>query len=184
MEVNRKKRGRPSKNNLKLEKSVIIQTARQLTLKESKVPSIRRLASKLDVDPMAIYYYFSNKQKLLEAVSISLIQELYIPVPCNHWKENLMNLSRSYLSLLLTYPDLIGIILAGPNESAAAIFIDRFNASIAELELNHKTLKNITDLVADYLHGFAYASACNKTEIELSDKMAEGPLNFIFDNIK
>ncbi len=62
MKINSRKRGRPVKIKSKLEKQVIIRTARELTLNDGKIPSIRHLAAKLDVDPMAVYHYFSNNK--------------------------------------------------------------------------------------------------------------------------
>lgn len=183
MEVKSKKRGRPSKQDTGLEKDKIVLMARKLTLEDSKIPSIRRLASELNADPMAIYYYFTNKQKLLEAVSISLIIDLYIPDQGLNWKKNLMNLCKSYLSLLLNYPDLIGIILSGPNEGAASVFMERFERSVVELNLSQKRLKDVSDLLIDYLHGFAYAAACNTTGIKITDTLADGPLFFIIDHM-
>lgn len=184
MKINSRKRGRPVKIKSKLEKQVIIRTARELTLNDGKIPSIRHLAAKLDVDPMAVYHYFSNKQTLLEAVSISLISDLYMPVKDFSWKDNLMNLCKSYLSLLITYPDLIKIILSVSSGSAASVFIERFNMCTRKLNLSQAYIKTVSDLLADYIHGFAYAASCNKSENKITIRMSEDPLNLIFENIR
>lgn len=182
MEV-KKRRGRPVKDTEKLEKNKIIQTAQDMILADGKVPSIRYLASELNVDPMAIYYYFSNKQILLEAVSISLISELYKPRQDLSWKENLLQLCRSYILLLLKYPDLISIILSTSGKGTALIFLQRFESCVEELNLNPEKINTITALLADYIHGFSFASACNKTDMIVTVDMAEKPLTFIIDNI-
>ena len=183
MTVKSKKRGRPGKNKQKLEKEAIVQTAGDLTLKGSRVPSIRRLAQELNVDPMAIYHYFSNKNELLEAVTLSLVRELYIPSQKLGWKENLLNLCRSYITLLLDYPDLVGIFLSTSSAGAASVFMERFKTCVAELNLNEEKIKTITDLLGDYIHGFTYAAACNRTETAITIDMADGPLGFIIENI-
>lgn len=183
MEVKRR-RGRPAKDRKKLEEGSIIQAAKDIILVESRVPSIRRLASELDVDPMAIYYYFSNKQALLEAVSASLIGELYLPVKGLSWKENLRALCRSYIALLLDYPDLVSIILSVPGEGAASAFMQRFEACVGELSLGSEDLITITSLLADYIHGFSFAAACNRSGKAITLEMAERPLAFIIDRMQ
>lgn len=183
MQVKRR-RGRPGKDTVKLEQDMIIQKAKELTLRNGKVPSLRFLAKDLKVDPMAIYHYFSNKQTILEAVSISLISEIYSPIPGLAWRENLMSLCRSYISLLLKYPDLISIFLSTTGTGVAAVFQNRFELCVEELNLNSEEVRTITSLIADYIHGFTFASACNQTDVTVSVDMAEGPLEFIIDNIE
>ena len=48
---------------------IIIETAKMLMISDGKVPSIRALSAKLNVDAMAIYYYFKNKEEVFEAVA-------------------------------------------------------------------------------------------------------------------
>ncbi|MDT5424117.1 TetR/AcrR family transcriptional regulator [Morganella morganii] len=60
--------GRPAHRGSKLTAENILSEAGKLLQEQGKVPSIRVLAAQLQVDPMAIYYYFRNKQALLEAI--------------------------------------------------------------------------------------------------------------------
>lgn len=181
MDVNRKKRGRPGKSENKLEGSWIVNTAKSLILSDNKVPSIRKLATELDVDPMAIYHYFPNKQAVLEAVTVSLVNEIYRPERDRSWKENILKLSESYLKLLIKYPGLLKIILSVSIEGPASVFQHRFDTALAELELNMEQKKTVLDLLVDYLHGFAFASSCNNSDNSIDIALCEAPLNFIFN---
>ncbi|MBI9102384.1 MAG: TetR/AcrR family transcriptional regulator [Spirochaetales bacterium] len=183
MEVKKKKRGRPGNSEGKLEKSGIIQRARSMILSDQKVPSIRKLAFELGVDPMAIYHYFPNKNFLLEAITIDLIDEISMSNPAFPWRKNLMTLCLSYLKLLITYPGLLQIILSIPSKGPVAIFQERFETAIEELNLSESKKGTILDLIADYLHGFALAVDCHKNEGVLIPMMAKEPLNFIFDGM-
>ena len=58
--------------------------------------SMRRLASKLNVDPMAIYYYFSNKSELMHAVINTMMEDCKIPEPGANWQEDVKNLCRGF----------------------------------------------------------------------------------------
>ena len=179
MKVKRKKQGRPRISEKKLESIYIIQTAKSLILSECKVPSIRKLASELNVDPMAIYYYFPNKQAILEAVTMSLIGEIYAPNSIVSWRENLMSLCKSYLKLLASYPDLLQIILSVSAEGPTSIFQERFETAIEKLNLAKNKKKIVMSVLIDYIHGFSLAShGC------ISIDLTDAPLNFIFDALK
>ncbi len=52
------------------------------------------------------------------------------------------------------------------------------------LNLSQAYIKTVSDLLADYIHGFAYAASCNKSENKITIRMSEDPLNLIFENIR
>jgi hypothetical protein len=177
MVVNIKKRGRPKGSKNKLTPPAILNRVKKLMRSEGKIPSIRKLAAALNVDPMAIYYYFSNKNELLEAVTVSLIKEIYLPLGTDNWQEELKSLCKSYLKLLMDYPGLLEIMLTMDSEGPANIFIQRFHIALVPLKIDKTILKNALDLLADYLHGFALAMNCNPEDKSLNIDSADGPLN-------
>lgn len=86
MSVNEKKRGRPTAKQSQLSAESILESAKLLMKKDGKIPSVRLLATQLDVDPMAIYYYFKNKNALLEALTTSLVEDIYQPQANEDWQ--------------------------------------------------------------------------------------------------
>ncbi|GAL26068.1 transcriptional regulator TetR family [Vibrio variabilis] len=74
MTVKPKKRGRPEKGKDGLSQERIVETAKAMMKADGKIPSIRALAKELNIDAMAIYHYFNNKDSVLEAVAISLVE--------------------------------------------------------------------------------------------------------------
>jgi AcrR family transcriptional regulator len=178
MSVKEKKRGRPSGSKKMLNQNSIMNMAKSLMKEDGKIPSIRKLALHLDADAMAIYYYFNNKNALLEAITTSLIEDIYQPELKDNWKSELTLLCVSYLTLLHTYSGLLDTLLSMTSESPAAVFTERFNVVIQELNLNNDAKKNALDLLADYLHGFALALNCNQTQpIDITEYI-KGPLQF------
>lgn len=168
MSVKDKKRGRPSRKASTLSEARIIDTAKSLLLADGKIPSIRKLATALDVDAMAIYHYFSSKNALLVAITSSLVDSIYqpgstSPITIDNWQQELHTLSASYLSLLTRYPGLLHTFLSMDASSPAAIFTDRYGLTIAPLALSAEQTKYGLDLLADYLHGFAFAMECAAT---------------------
>ncbi|WEM44837.1 TetR/AcrR family transcriptional regulator (plasmid) [Photobacterium sp. DA100] len=177
MTVKGKKRGRPSTSAPVLSKERIIECANTLMAKDSKIPSIRKLAASLEVDPMAIYYYFTNKQALLEAVTVSLVAKIYTPKPSGDWQHELPKLCESYLNLLAQYPGLLETLLGMTAHGPAAVFTERFDLAVKELSLEQELRNNALSMLADYLHGYALAMSCQAGD-ELKVDMMAGPLGF------
>ncbi|UGA57268.1 TetR/AcrR family transcriptional regulator [Vibrio sp. VB16] len=178
MIVKDKKRGRPKGKSNKLSARSILDMAKSLMQNEGKIPSIRKLASSLSVDAMAIYYYFSNKNTLLEAITVSLIEDIYEPKVNDDWKHELTELSTSYLTLLDNYPGLLETLLSMDASGPAQVFIDRFNDVIKPLNLDEDKRTNALNLLVDYLHGYALALNNKNAKVDLNVDMLIGPLNF------
>lgn len=171
-----RKPGRPSKNRDGLSRDGIVQIARRLMLEEGRIPSIRRIASELDADAMALYHYFSSKEALLEAVTVSLIENIYQPVESADWTAELTELCRSYLRLLGDHPGLLETMLSVSVEGPAQVFADRLAVALAPLRLSEEILYDALALLADYLHGFALAMQCDRGANGLTVEMTDGPL--------
>ncbi len=178
MSVKEKKRGRPSGPSGQLSADKIIIAAKFLMVDNGKIPSIRQLAGSLDVDAMAIYHYFANKNALLEAVTVSLIEAIYEPKGTEAWQTELTTLCNSYLSLLQGHPGLLQTFLGMTPTGPANVFVGRFYIAIAPLNLTSEQVKEALDLLVDYLHGFALSLECGGAASGLTIEQAEGPLRF------
>lgn len=176
MSVKDKKRGRPKGATSQLSAQIIIDMAKSLMREEGNIPSIRKLASHLNVDSMAIYHYFSNKNTLLESITTSLIDDIYEPQANSNWKLELKKLCTSYLALLNDYSGLLETLLGMSSDSPAGVFIERFHAVVEPLNLSDESKKNGLDLLVDYLHGFALALNCSTDGSKLNVEMLEGPV--------
>ncbi|ANU38996.1 TetR/AcrR family transcriptional regulator [Vibrio scophthalmi] len=179
MSVKSSKRGRPAKDSVALSHVSIIEQAKSLMREDDKVPSIRRLASALNVDAMAIYHYFDNKNALLEAITISLINDIYLPQEDQTWQNELIRLSHSYLRLLQRYNGLLETLLSMKALGPAQLFTQRFEMVVEPLQLDETTTNNALGLLVDYLHGFALAMKCNQDRESLDITMSEGAILLI-----
>ncbi|MCO7223039.1 TetR/AcrR family transcriptional regulator [Pleionea sp. CnH1-48] len=177
MTVKSPKRGRPAKHQTQLSKEAIVSSAKLLMKKEGAIPSIRKLATELNVDAMAIYHYFANKNQLLESITTSLISDIYQPKPSEDWKTELHQLCVGYLNLLNQYPGLLQILLSMESNSPAMIFIERYESIISDLPLSSDNRKHALDLLVDYIHGFALAMSCDKQSL-LNIEAFDGPFEF------
>lgn len=179
MNVKDKKRGRPAGGKEGFSKEAIIRTANTFMLDSGKVPSIRQLASILQVDAMAIYYYFKSKDILLEEVTISLINEIYQPTNLVSWEIELEQLCISYLNLLTQYSGLLETLLGMTSVGPTTVFRDRFLKIICNLKLDDEMKKHCLNLLVDYLHGFALAMNNNRSKDPLLLDDIKGPISLI-----
>lgn len=186
MAVKQKKRGRPTRGDDRLTRDHIVDCAKQRMLQENKGMTIRGLASHLKVDPMAIYHYFDNKAKLLEAITVSIMQEIYLPSGERDWKNELKQLCSSYLTLLSVHPGLLETLLSMEVEikGPAEVFRDRFDLAVASLELEDKRKEDAMSLLVDYIHGAALAMHCAKAKDAFKVTDIEGPLNMCLSAIE
>ncbi|PKG39160.1 TetR/AcrR family transcriptional regulator [Psychromonas sp. Urea-02u-13] len=150
-----KKRGRPNQKERQINPELIVYIAKSLMREQGKVPSIRGLARALDIDAMAIYHYFDNKQRLLEAMLMSLMDSLYFPPKQQNWQDSLRLLSESYLNLLCHYAGLLEVLVAMPAQGPQMVFSERFNKIIAPLHLPAEKQKSMLLLLLNALHGQA-----------------------------
>ena len=178
-----KKRGRPQKEAGGLTADRIVANAKRMMQSSKKVPSIRGLANELNVDAMALYYYFKNKNALLEAVTTSLVAEVYQPEGNVHWRAELTALCKSYLMILSRYDGLLQTLLTMQSTSPADVFIGRFQQIIAPLSLPEAREKAFLDLLVDYLHGFAIAWSCDQSG-RLSIEHINAPLELLLQSIE
>lgn len=184
MPVNKKKRGRPRLEKGKLTPETIVQCAKSLLQANGKIPAIRLISGELGVDPMAIYHYFSNKAALLEALTVSLMEEIYAPKESEDWQEEVLQLSKSYLKLLAKYPGLLKTVLSMKTDGPAQVFTTRFKVAVRGLEMDEDKIMDAVSLLADYLHGFAYGMECNTTQQVLTVEHADGPLRLCLSSFQ
>jgi len=123
--------------------------------------TIRGVADRLGVTPMALYRHVGDKQGLLDGLADALYAELRLPDPAGDWWEGLADLARSTRAVLLAHPWAVPLFsrpLGGPHalelqsRLAAALRTAGFsNGEAAEL---HDQLSNMLfALVSPELQG-------------------------------
>ncbi|GGY51407.1 TetR family transcriptional regulator [Bacterioplanes sanyensis] len=139
----------------KLSRNDILKATQDYFLIHGKMPSIRQLGAELGCDPMAIYYYFSNKQALLEALCIELVGSLEITKK-GRWPLPVQSFCEQYLDLLQRYPGLLHILLTMESNGPAQYFCQQLDEMLAGHFPNEK-LTTVVHLIVDYVHGVALA---------------------------
>jgi AcrR family transcriptional regulator len=105
------------KNGPLLTQTQIVQAALKLLETEGiETLSVRRVASDLGVDPMALYYHIPGKDALLRQVVEAVVAELKLPGKQRKaWQDQVRGLCRAYRQLALHYPKTFPLVLAFPD---------------------------------------------------------------------
>ncbi|GMC02724.1 TetR family transcriptional regulator [Enterococcus thailandicus] len=90
----------------KLSQKIIIQNAFAILAekKEFSALSMRNLAKKLDVQAPALYWYFKNKQQLLQKMAETIEETLVVPNETLPWKQQLLQFMENYYDLYSQFP--------------------------------------------------------------------------------
>jgi AcrR family transcriptional regulator len=75
--------------------------------------SFRRVASDLEVTPMALYRYVDDKDALLDGIGDLVLSELSEPAT-GDWREQLRATARAYRTVLLAHPAIVPIVQSRP----------------------------------------------------------------------
>ena len=123
--------------------------------------SLRRVASRLGVTPMALYRHVESKDALLHEMTERMYALLTLPGPHERWWDGLAEMARSARRLLLAHPwaaPLFARPLAGPHalalDEAMRAALQRAGFSSAETRELHDQLSNMLfALIAPELQG-------------------------------
>lgn len=83
--------------------------------------SMRRVATRLGVTPMALYRHVGDKQSLLDALVERLLDDLPLPDPSLGWAERLAGLAGHLRAAARRRPDVFGLLLRRPAATRAAL---------------------------------------------------------------
>jgi AcrR family transcriptional regulator len=139
-----------------LDRAMVVRAAIEVADKEGpEAISMRRIAARLGVGTMSLYWHVASKEELLDLVADALIGEESLPErPSGDWCADLRLLARQMRALMHRHPWLAALLHAtsrpGPNALAHAEFS---LATVAGLGLDAATSFSIPNAVDDYVRG-------------------------------
>ena len=118
--------------------------------------TMRALARKLRIDPMALYHYFANRDSLLAAAAAHAYGQLEVELR-GTWRQQLRTLADAYLALLAPAGELLRYLTR--HAEASRIPTERvrvlFDAAVAPLELSPRLRGTCHDAFIDLIHGIS-----------------------------
>jgi AcrR family transcriptional regulator len=97
-------------NRPRLSREKIVQAAASIIEAEGETGfSMRRLATALDVDPMAIYHHVANKSALLHAVIGNMLADFTPPPPTGEWRADIWGVCEAIRTMARKHPEVFMI---------------------------------------------------------------------------
>jgi AcrR family transcriptional regulator len=161
-----RKLGRPKAGLEMLTRDRILTTALQLIDEHGvEALSMRRLATELGVDPMAIYHHLPGKQAILAGLIEIVFNELQLPATeYATWQEQVRAFARAYHSLTRAHPNFVLYLVTDPESCAEAALVanEVLYTALAAAGLLRQAIVRTADLIVDYLNGFALAESSGR----------------------
>ncbi len=142
--------------------------------------SMRSVARRLRVDPMALYRHVGSKEALVAAIASRRFACLEtLPVVRGTWRSRLTEVCARYLSVCEASPELVQALVA--SSRAAERTRQDFEALVRDatlkLEPSPPTVRLVSAVLADFLHGYALAPGAGRRGLEAE-------LSLIFDGLE
>jgi len=122
--------------------------------------SMRRLADRLGVAPMATYRHFADRSAIVDALIDEAARGIEIPAPTGDWRVDLAGLARSLRDELMAQPALVEVVVARPALGPAAIHLaEAAYAALRPAGFGPRTCERGANLLFGYVLGFAALEA-------------------------
>jgi len=146
--------------------------------------TMRKLAEKLGVEAMSLYYHVANKNEILDAILDAIFSEIELPNPEDAWKPAMRKRAVSTRDVLLRHKWAVSLMDSRPNPGIATM--THHNAVLGALRTNGFSLKlaaHAFSVIDAYIYGFVMQEEALPFETEEEAKaiaegmMAEFPIN-------
>lgn len=141
----------------KLTREQIVQVAMKIYDNEGEAGfSMRKLASKLGVDPMAIYHHHANRNALISEIIQAFLLERHIPARSGNWQADVHTLCQSLRELAKRHPNIFRLYQNHdawvPEESR---ILEAFHTILLEAGFERQTVVRGVRLLVNHTESFA-----------------------------
>lgn len=175
-------------------KQKIILTALKICEKEGYESfSMRKLATKLDLDPMAIYHYFENKEALTKAMVEQIFKrfEKEITIAEKNPKSNLKSILVEYWALFIEYPGMSFFLIKNSYDGfPSVISLNQTLQMLIKKIYPAVDDKRVLNIIIDFIHGNAFAFSTllkgrtKEATIDSNKREFESSLSYLLDLFK
>ncbi|MEO3812463.1 TetR/AcrR family transcriptional regulator [Sphaerisporangium sp. B11E5] len=135
-----------------------------------KAVSMRTVAARIGLTPMALYGYFRNKDELLDAVIGRMLADVSRPAAGLGWRETLLYLAAEVRSVARRYPSVFPLLFTRPAVSPSAIMIiDLVFDAVLRAGVEPAQVPRMERMLSTFILGFATS--------EVGGRFSEGSLD-------
>ncbi len=161
-----RKPGRPKAGDEVLSRTHILTTALAILDTEgAEALSMRRLATALAVDPMAIYRHLPDKAAVIAGVVEMVFGEFVVPtIAGSTWQDDVRAFAAAYRARVQSHPTLTVYLITHTDAAApAALAAGEFlYATLARTNLSPIQIVRVADVIVDYLNGLALGESAER----------------------
>jgi AcrR family transcriptional regulator len=132
--------------------------------------SMRKLAARLGVDPMSIYYHIPAKDALLRAVVEHVFDTMAQPPRDGDWRHQVRGWATAYRAVADEHPNLVLRIVSDPSAVAvaAARISDTLYAALEASGMPPGEVEASAGVLVDFVHGYCLSltSAARRKDLQ------------------
>lgn len=122
--------------------------------------TMRALAQRLGVKPMAIYHHVANKEEILDGIVDIVFSEIDLPVPGEDWRSGMRRRARSARAVLARHTWAIGLMETRTSPGPATLtHHDAVIGTLREAGFSIVETAHAFALIDAFLYGFALQEA-------------------------
>ncbi|MET8160875.1 TetR/AcrR family transcriptional regulator [Sphaerisporangium sp. NPDC005289] len=135
-----------------------------------KAVSMRAVAARIGLTPMALYGYFRNKDELLDAIIGRMLAEISRPAADLGWRETILHLAAEVRSVARRHPSVFPLLFTRPAVSPSAIMvIDLLFDALLRAGVEPAQVPRMERMISTFLIGYAIS--------EVGGRFSEGTLD-------
>jgi TetR/AcrR family tetracycline transcriptional repressor len=119
--------------------------------------TMRRLTTRLSIDPMAVYYYIPTKKQLVQGLVRSAFAEMKQPSSSGDWRVRVHAWADAYRAMAMAHPNLILQMLTNLDAVEAALLANQSLHSALEAGLAKNLAYEGEGVLVDFVHGYLLA---------------------------
>jgi AcrR family transcriptional regulator len=125
--------------------------------------SMRTVAARLGVTPMALYRHVGDKGQLLDGLVEKLLLELPLPDSTLPWPERLDALAAAMRATARKHPRVFPLLLQRPANTPGAVRArDAVNGALRDAGIDESTIPRVERLLSTFVLGFAASEAAGR----------------------
>ncbi len=146
--------------------------------------TIRRLAERLGVVPMAVYRHVTNKDDLTDAILDLAVSKVPLPEADIDWRDGLRQLAHAIRDTILRHPGIITPLVTKPALGPSSLELAEFGFSVmrsAGFDADHTT-RSVNSVIT-YSIGFAALEVPRRQAGFKADGTGTTSLDVIYDQL-
>ncbi|MFI6823457.1 TetR/AcrR family transcriptional regulator [Micromonospora sp. NPDC050187] len=125
--------------------------------------SMRAVAERMGLTPMALYGYFRSKGELLDALAGRLLTETARPDPTLSWQDQIRALAHNALDIARRHPAVFPLLYSRPAVDPGAVeFVDVLLQALLRAGVRPEQAPRLERMISTFILGFAMSTVSGR----------------------